>query len=296
MTPGIHLIHKPPGPTSFSIVKSFQDEHRVTAPAKKLSVCHGGTLDPFAHGLLLILVQPATQLFDYLHDVPKIYEAQIRWGIETENGDLFGARVSNKDASNLSETMIEHATPPFVGWHEQVPHATSAIRVDGERAYVRAHRGEHVEMPAKRVYLHEATWPNHDLPRSSTLRVIVRGGFYMRAFVRDLGRALGCGAHIESLRRTAIGPWQDPGPLQRTVVTGGDMLPWSPRRALSDQDVGDLRQGKPIPLGAIDPPGWGVPTGFPAPDAPIRGMHLSRFGFLLKRDDTTLSLLAAMRG
>jgi tRNA pseudouridine55 synthase len=295
MTPGIHLIHKPPGPTSFSIVKSFRDD-RTTASSKKLSVCHGGTLDPFAHGLLLILVQPATQLFDFLHDVPKIYEATIRWGIETENGDLFGASVSNSDASSLSETMLADAIRPFIGWHEQVPHATSAMRVDGERAYVRAHRGEHVDMPAKRVYLHEAMWLDHDLPMRSTLRVVVRGGFYVRAFVRDLGRAVGCGAHIEALRRTAIGPWNDPGPMQQEMITGPSMLPWAAKRVLSDANVGDLRQGRTIPIGAIEAPEWRVPDGFPEPDPPIRGVHLDRLGYLLRSECGALRLVAGLRG
>src|SRR6266853_1881288 len=97
MTPGIHLVHKPVGPTSFSIVRQLK-----SAQTDKLKICHGGTFDPFASGLLLILVEPATRLFDYLHAIPKVYEATVRWGIETDNGDPNGRIVSTGDPSRLS--------------------------------------------------------------------------------------------------------------------------------------------------------------------------------------------------
>ena len=93
MTPGIHLRHKPVGPTSFSVVQACIASIEASRPKDgrpRPRVCHGGTLDPFAHGLLLILVDPATRLFDHLHAIPKVYEATVRWGIETDNGDLHG--------------------------------------------------------------------------------------------------------------------------------------------------------------------------------------------------------------
>ncbi len=100
MIPGIYLFHKPVGPTSFSLVRS------AMAGAGRLKVCHGGTLDPFAHGLLLMLVGPATRLFDYLHGVPKVYEGTVRWGVETDNGDLLGKVVLEGDASGLSVARL----------------------------------------------------------------------------------------------------------------------------------------------------------------------------------------------
>ena len=165
-------------------------------------VCHGGTLDPFASGLLLILVEPATRLFDHLHAIPKVYEATVRWGIETDNGDPGGKVTFTGDASALNAAQLDAALATFVGWHDQIPHATSAKRIDGERAYLKAHRGETVVMPASRVYLHEARWLGHNLPGESRLRMIVRGGYYVRALVRDLGRMLGCGGHLSGLHRT----------------------------------------------------------------------------------------------
>ncbi|HUB26832.1 MAG TPA: tRNA pseudouridine(55) synthase TruB, partial [Tepidisphaeraceae bacterium] len=209
MSPGIHLFHKPVGPSSFSIVQKCME---IATTGRRRKMCHGGTLDPFASGLLLILVEPATKLFDYLHDIPKVYEATVRWGVETDNGDPLGTETFTGDASNISPDQLEAALRGFIGWHDQIPHATSAKRIGGERAYLKAHRGETVIMPPSKVYLHEATWLSHDLPRQSVLKMTVRGGYYVRALARDLGRSLGCGAHLTELHRSAIGPWNDPGP------------------------------------------------------------------------------------
>src|SRR5690348_11676384 len=157
MTPGIYLTHKPVGPTSFSVVQACTAEaaHAKAGRPGRARLCHGGTLDPFAHGLLLILVGPATRLFDHLHAIPKVYEATVRWGIETENGDLHGKPIFAGDASGITPGQLDELLASFVGWQDQIPHATSNKRVGGERAYVKAHRGESVEMPPSRVYLHE---------------------------------------------------------------------------------------------------------------------------------------------
>jgi tRNA pseudouridine55 synthase len=174
--------------------------------------------------------------------------------------------------------------------------ATSAKRIDGERAYVKAHRGESVAMPASRVYLHEAHWLSHDLPQQSRLQITVRGGYYVRALARDLGRLLGCGAHLTQLHRTAIGPWADPGPERCIPLHGRDLLPWAPMRVLSDQDVGDLRQSQTLPIGTLLPPNWPVPKDFPDPQAPVRGFHRERFCFLLRPEGGRLRLLTPLAG
>ena len=179
---------------------------------KKLSICHGGTLDPFAEGLLLLLVGPATRLMDFLHPIPKTYEAEVVWGAETDNGDLHGRILREGSPAALTPAALDAALAGFLGFREQVPPAHSNKRVDGERAYVKAHRGEAVELPPSTVYLHAAEWLSHALPRRSRLRLTCKGGYYVRALARDLGRTLGCGAHLGKLRRTAIGPWLDPGP------------------------------------------------------------------------------------
>lgn len=296
MTPGIHLLHKPVGPTSFSVVQACIQSTPAKPGHRLPRICHGGTLDPFASGLLLILVEPATRLFDYLHAIPKTYHATVRWGVETDNGDPQGQVTFTGDPSGLTPQRLDEALATFIGWHEQTPHATSAKRIGGERAYVKAHRGEAVVMPASRVYLHEARWLSHDLPNSSKLLMTVRGGYYVRALARDLGKSLGCGAHLTELHRWSIGPWSDPGPDEAIAVHGRDILPWATTKILSDADVGHLRQDRPLPVGELLPPDWPMPNGFPDPEAPVRGFHLDKFCFLLNLDGGQLRVISSLRG
>jgi tRNA pseudouridine55 synthase len=290
MTPGIHLVHKPVGPTSFAVLQSLRAD-------VQLKMCHGGALDPFASGLLLVLIEPATKLFDYLHDAPKTYEATVRWGIETDNGDPTGRPVFQAQPTvPLSAEWLDGVLRTFLGWREQIPPATSNKRIGGERAYVKAHRGEVVELPPSRVYMHEAQWLGHDLPHESRLRVVVRGGYYVRALARDLGRFAGCGAHLSALHRSAIGPWKDPGPGAHVEVHGREIVPWMETRNLSDQEVGELRQDRAIPLGELQPADWPLPRAFPAEALPIRGFHLGRFAFLLRSMNGSLTAISALPG
>jgi tRNA pseudouridine55 synthase len=296
MTSGLHLLHKPLGPTSFSLVQSCIQTASTQPGRRRVKFCHGGALDPFAHGLLLILAGPATRLFDHLHAIPKVYEATVRWGIETDNGDPLGAPTFTGDASALSPQQLEDALATFIGWQDQTPPATSNKRIGGERAYVKAHRGETVILPPSRVYLHEARWLSHDLPRQSKFQITVRGGYYVRALARDLGRLLTCGAHLTTLHRSAIGPYTDPGPGREVEVHGRDLLPWAPMRILSDQEVGDLRQVRTIPIMNLLPPDWSLPPGFPDPKAPIRAFHQDRLVFLLQPQRDRLAILTAFPG
>src|SRR3954470_13734718 len=170
LTPGIYLVHKPVGHSSFALVQAFMEEvRRAGIRRDRLPVCHGGALDPFAEGLVLLLAGQATRLMDLLHPIPKTYLAEITWGAETDNGDPLGRVVARGDPSRLTPQELDEALAPFIGWHDQVPPATSNKRVGGERAYRRAHRGESFEWPPSRVYLHEARWLEHRLPGSSTL-------------------------------------------------------------------------------------------------------------------------------
>ncbi len=296
LTPGIVLAHKPVGDTSFSLVRAAMEELQSARPGKRSPVCHGGTLDPFAEGLLLLLVGQATRLMDLLHAVPKRYVAQVVWGTETDNGDLLGRAVLQADASHLTPAALDAALAGFRGWHEQVPPATSAKKLDGEPAYRKAHRGEQVVLPPSRVYLHEARWLDHDLPRTSRLELSCRGGFYVRALARELGRTLGCGAHLSRLHRTAIGPWEDPGPGQRVELHGRALLPWYPVRELSDAEVGELRRERPIAAGRLLAPDWRLPAGFPEPEPLVRGFHRGHLLMLLKAQEGALAPVMELRG
>lgn len=283
MKPGLHLAHKPVARTSFSVVRAFQAEV-AAAGGRPLKVCHGGTLDPFAEGLVLVLVGQATRLMDLHHPIPKHYEAEVAWGEETDTGDLLGRVVFRGDSGSLELGTLDAALRAFTGWHAQVPPETCAKKIGGEPAYRKVHRGETVVLPPCRVYLHEARWLGHDLPRSSRLEIVCRGGFYVRALARELGRVLGCGAHLHRLRRSRIGPYDDPGPGQTIPVGGEDLLPWCGSRVLSDDELGRLRRGQGIPRGNVAPPGWLLPPGFPDPAAPVRAFHRGRLSALLREE------------
>lgn len=281
-------MHKRPGETSFSLVRAFTGSTGLRA-------CHGGALDPFAEGLLLILAGPATRLFELLHPVPKTYQAGIAWGAETDNGDPLGQVVATGDASSLTPPKLDSALIGHLGWREQVPPSTSNKRVGGERAYVRAHRGEEVVLPPSRVYLHEARFQGHDLPRSSRLLLVARGGYYVRALVRDLGRELGCRAHLTALRRVSIGPWNDPAG-ETQIVSGPAVLPWSPRRELTDEEERRIRGGASIERGHLEEPEWRCPPGFPDPEPPIRALHRGGLQALLRESPEGLVRAIDLRG
>jgi tRNA pseudouridine55 synthase len=281
-------VHKRPGETSFSLVRAFTESTGLRA-------CHGGALDPFAEGLLLILAGPATRLFELLHPIPKTYQAEIAWGVETDNGDPLGTPVARGDASALQPAQLDSALIAHLGWREQVPPATSNKRVEGERAYARAHRGEEVVLPPSRVYLHEARFLAHDLPRSSRLRLVVRGGYYVRALVRDLGRKLGCRAHLTGLRRLAIGPWNVPAAAPQ-IVSGPAVLPWAPRREMTDEEERRIRGGAAIPAGCLGEPEWRCPPGFPDPEPPVRALHRGRLQALLRESSGGLVRAIDLRG
>ncbi len=292
--PGIHLVHKTVGQSSFDVIRGFK-RRAFDAGQKKLALGHGGTLDPFAEGLLLVLAGQATRLMELLHPLPKTYLAEVAWGVETDTCDLHGKPIAEGEAG-LSEAALDAALAPFLGWTEQVPPATSAKKIDGEAAYRKAHRGEEVIMKPCRVFLLSARWVAHDLPRRSTLELTCRGGYYVRSLARDLGRALGCGAHLSALRRSAIGPWGDPGEGRERLLTGPDLLPWCPARLLTDQEAEHLSHGRAIAEGESAPATWGLPAGFPDPGAPLRAMHGDRLVALLRPTEDGLRTFANLRG
>ena len=293
--PGIHLVHKTVGQSSFDVIRGFK-RRAFEAGQKKLALGHGGTLDPFADGLLLVLAGQATRLMELLHPLPKTYVAEIAWGLETDTCDLHGNSVSEADASRLEPGALDVVLAPFLGWTDQIPPATSAKKIDGEAAYKKAHRGEVVVMKPCRVFLLSARWLAHDLPWRSTLELTCRGGFYVHSLARDLGRNLGCGAHLTALHRTAIGSWGDPGVSQERLLTGADLLPWCPSRLLTDEEADHLSHGRAIPMGESAPATWAVPGGFPDPGAPLRAMHGDRLVALLKPTEDGLRTFANLRG
>ncbi len=294
MKAGVHLVHKRVGESSFDVVRRFK---RTAAEEglKKYPLGHGGTLDPFAEGLLLVLAGQATRLMELMHPLPKTYRAEVAWGRETDTCDHLGADVSG-GGTVPPLAALEEALSAFLGWRDQVPPATCAKKIGGESAYKKAHRGEVFELPPSRVYLHEARWLAHDLPRASVLELTCRGGFYVRSLARDLGRLLGCGAHLSGLVRTRIGPWEDPGPDREVLVEGDDLVPWCPGRILAPEEADHLLHGRPIAPGGVSTPAWTLPEGFPDPGAPVRALFEGRLVALLQEREGRLWTIANLRG
>jgi tRNA pseudouridine55 synthase len=291
---GIYLAHKLAGVSSFSIVRHVQGQLAADPSRRPLKVCHGGTLDPFATGLLLVLVGRATRLFPFLHDVPKVYEATIRWGAETDSGDGLGSVRGCLGVGPESASAVEAAMCRFVGWTDQTPPQASAKRVGRERAYEKFRRGEEFELPRERVYLHRAQWLEHDLPRRSRLRITVRGGFYVRSLVQDLGREVGCGAHVAELRRCSIAGWNDPGGEQLVPAPAETILDWLGHRELDDDEAAMLRQGRTIGKQSVEPPSRELEPGFPYDHSLVRGMRRGRLEFVLREEGETLCALASL--
>ena len=294
--PGVYLAHKPVGPSSFQLVHALMEEVRLAGIRRdKLPVSHGGALDPFAHGLVLLLAGQATRLMELMHPLPKEYLAEIAWGVETDNGDHLGKAIAEGDAKVLTPALLDAALARCIGFHDQVPPLHSNKRVGGERAYQLAWRGETAELPPQRVYLHEARFLAHALPRSSTLSLVCRGGYYVRSLARDLGRALGCRAHLAGLSRGAIGPHRDPGPGRRELVRGPQLFPWCRTRLLSDGELELLKKLQPIAPGELLPAGWSLPPGFPDPRAPVRGLHGGALWAMLHERDGALHAAPLLR-
>ena len=193
-------VDKPEGPTSHDVV----DAARRALRTRKIG--HTGTLDPFASGLLVLCVGRATRLAEYLSGLDKTYEAVARLGVATDTLDREGSVVASSDGwSSLSEETVTGALASFAGEIEQVPPQFSAKKVDGESMHRRARRGERVDLRACAVTIHSIELIAFEPPEVG-FRIRCSSGTYIRAIARDLGAALGVGAHLTALRRTSIGP------------------------------------------------------------------------------------------
>jgi tRNA pseudouridine55 synthase len=200
---GILNVNKPAGPTSFSVVRSVR---RLPGANK---VGHGGTLDPAADGVLPILVNAATRLADFVHAWPKTYLAGVTFGMVSDTDDREGNLTPAGDAQRVTVERIERLLPSFTGRINQVPPVYSALKRGGEPLYRKARRGETIEVAARPVEIEAIVLRSYE-PATATAHLEVRcqRGTYLRSLARDLGAALGCGAYLSSLTRTAVGPLQ----------------------------------------------------------------------------------------
>jgi tRNA pseudouridine55 synthase len=251
---GLSLIDKPTGITSHDAVA------KVRRALQTRKVGHAGTLDPMATGLLVIGVGRATRLLRFLGDLPKVYEGTLRLGVQTTTLDADGDITREAPADAVTDDAIRAAMEAKLGASAQRPPAFSAVKVGGRKLYEAARKGEVLESASRIVRVDRFQLTGR---RDVDVGFVctVSGGTYVRVLAADVGDALGCGAHLIALRRTAIGPFtvddatgpDDPGallPLERAVAH-------LPRFPLEREEAVAASHGRILAPAAIEGP-YGV--------------------------------------
>lgn len=197
-------IDKPLGWTSFDAVKRVRGAIQRRLNVKKFKVGHAGTLDPLATGVLIVCTGRSTRDIERLQNGFKEYVADIRLGATTPSFDLETEIDATYPYEHVTLDMLRDVLPKFTGSILQVPPVFSAVKVDGKRAYKYARKGKEVELKPKQLVIEEIELLPSKLP-DVRLRILCSKGTYIRALARDLGVALGSGAHLTALRRTKVG-------------------------------------------------------------------------------------------
>ncbi|MBB6672867.1 tRNA pseudouridine(55) synthase TruB [Cohnella nanjingensis] len=261
---GVLAVWKPAGWTS----------HDVVAKARRIigvkRIGHTGTLDPAVTGVLPICVGRATRMVEYLQEMPKTYEATLRFGIATDTEDLTGRTIEERDASHLDESAIRAAVLSFVGDIEQVPPMVSSVKVDGKRLYELAREGVTIERKARPVTIHDIRIAHIDVQSPQPeVRFAVRcsKGTYIRTLCVDIGRKLGVPAAMAELRRiesAGLGPddsltlealaeLAQQGALADKFLPADTLLGFMPRTVGSGDAPLHALQGKPIRFADLQP-------------------------------------------
>jgi tRNA pseudouridine55 synthase len=273
------LVDKPADLTSHDVVRCYR---RATGLRR---VGHTGTLDPFATGLLLLCVGAMTRLAEYFHLLSKTYRATLKLGEETTTDDRMGASGPRSDRwEALTLEQVATALANRVGEGLQQPPAFSAKRVNGTRAYERARAGEMLDLDFVPVRVHALTLERFTPPEVE-FESRVSTGTYIRALARDVGRDLGCGAHLTELRRTRIGPFRveeaatlesiERGtPPTSAVKTPYEALGWLPVRELTAEEELAVRHGGRIRTRSVAPCKLGEPSEDELPVILVRGARL----------------------
>ena len=231
---GVILYGKPAGITSHDVVARVRRELRERT-GEKHKVGHAGTLDPFATGLLLVLVGSATRAQRFFMALPKTYRVVARLGWQSTTGDPEGELVETR---KLPESL---AIP--LGEQMQRPHAFSAVKVDGERLYKKARRGEMVEAPARKIEVYSSEVLRQEGDRAEIL-IECSSGTYVRQLIAALGDA-----YCEELERTAIGPLKLEEADPERILPLSEALSFLPNRELDDSEAERISHGVPLPGG-----------------------------------------------
>jgi tRNA pseudouridine55 synthase len=242
---GVINVLKPAGMTSFDVVSAMR---RIFHQKK---VGHGGTLDPMAAGVLPVFLGKMTRLISYVPLSPKTYEAEFVKGISTDTEDMTGTVLHAEKPEK--EPDWEHIARQFTGTIQQVPSSYSAIKIHGERAYDLARKGEKFEIPSREVTLYQLSVVSEEGPYLR-LSATCSSGTYIRALVRDLGRAASVPLTMSFLLRTAMGPFtiskawtlEEIGahPEECVITDPGFFLGHLPRVDLTQERKKDFLQGK----------------------------------------------------
>lgn len=204
MTDGIILIDKPARMSSFGVVARVRRQLTVAA-GHKVKVGHTGTLDPFATGLMILVVGKECKNAGNYSKLDKTYEATIKLGETSSTGDPEGEITPVSATTPTKQTVLE-ALEAFTGQIQQTPPAFSAIKINGQRAYKLARKGEAVEIPTRTVNIYTLELLDYAYPNIK-IRTHVSSGTYIRSLAEDIGTKLGTGAYCSELRRTVIDQW-----------------------------------------------------------------------------------------
>jgi tRNA pseudouridine55 synthase len=246
---GLLVIDKPGGMTSRTAINQVQRWF-----PRGTRVGHTGTLDPLATGVLVVCLGTATRLAEYVQDMPKTYRASLLFGARSDTDDLEGTVTQAEVKKSPDLAAVKAALPNFVGDTEQIPPSYSAAKIAGRRAYDLARRGREVMLQPRKIKIYGIEVVSFDYPRVE-IEVRCGKGTYIRSLARDLGKQLGCGALIESLRRTGVGPFGEKDAVSLDVgsaVAHGRILPLAAAiaelpKVVVDQDCErDLQQGRAV--------------------------------------------------
>jgi|SRR5579862_470683 len=199
---GLLLVDKPAGWTSHDVVAKVRGQLKKET-GQKVKVGHSGTLDPFATGLLVLLVGSYTKKSDEFLKLGKTYEAELKLGHTSSTGDPDG-ELTKVSTHQPSEAEVKKVLNKFVGEINQTPHAFSAIKVDGQRAYKLARAGEKPKLEPRQVIIYSIENVEYNYPKLS-FTTSVSSGTYIRSLAEDVGKELGIGAYLTALRRTKVG-------------------------------------------------------------------------------------------
>jgi tRNA pseudouridine55 synthase len=200
------FLDKPYSWTSFDVVNKLRNLFRQHLGIRKIKIGHAGTLDPLATGLLIICTGKKTKSIDHFQDLEKEYTGTFLLGETTPSFDMETQTDHHWPVSHITPELVEEATRLLSGAQQQLPPQFSAKKIEGERAYTFARKGEHVELKHRSIFIRRFQITRLEMPEADFL-ISCSKGTYIRAIARDFGIALHSGAFLKALRRTRIGPY-----------------------------------------------------------------------------------------